>query len=306
MDKPYWLKVSLTADGELAEAISEVLSRFTPNGVAVESDVIYNDAEDVGTPVGPARVYAYLPIDEKIDDTRQKILEAFWHLNQIMPVPEPTFEDVVEQDWVEVFKQFYHPIPIGQKLLVLPAWAEQTDLGRIAVRIDPSNAFGTGTHPSTQLCLELIEKYTHPGWNAIDVGCGSGILSIAALKMGAEKALAVDVDAASVRSTYDNAKANEVADRVENGSGSVEEILTGQFSITNAQMVMVNILAPIILRLFDMGLADLVKPDGLLLLSGILDEQGEKIEAAAAARSFTLLEKVNRNDWVAFAFKKSA
>jgi len=302
--KPSWLKVSLTADGELAEAISEVLSRFSPNGVAVESDVIYNDAEDVGTPVGQIRVYAFLPLDEQIEQTKHKVAEAFWHLNQIMPVPEPSFEEVAEKDWVEVFKQYYHPIPIGQKLLILPAWAEQADLSRIAVRIDPSNAFGTGTHPSTQLCLELLEKHTQPGSTVIDVGCGSGILSIAAVKLGAYRALAVDIDYAAVRATQENAQANQVFGQIDTGYGSVKEIREGQFSLNNASLVVVNILAPIILRLFDSGLADLVKPNGLLLLAGILAEQGPAIEAAAIERGFELLEKVFSSDWVAFAFQR--
>ncbi|NPV57877.1 MAG: 50S ribosomal protein L11 methyltransferase, partial [Anaerolineae bacterium] len=122
MDKGDWMEVRLTVDGELAEAVAEVLSRYAMNGVVVESDVRYNDAEDEGTPYGPVRVYAYLPLDEHIDDTRHRIEEALWHLGSIQPIPDAEFNLVRNQNWMEAWKQHYHPIPIGDRLMVLPAW----------------------------------------------------------------------------------------------------------------------------------------------------------------------------------------
>jgi len=299
-----WLEVSLTVNGELAEAVAEVLDRYASNGVVYESGVVYNDAEDEGTPIGPVRVYAYLPVDEYLEEKRQRLSEALWHLGRIQPLPEAAYRTIEDEDWMSAWKVHYHPIPIGQRLLILPAWIEQKDLDRVAVRIDPSMAFGTGTHPSTQLCLEVVEKYVQPGQSVIDVGCGSGILSIAALKMGAQRALGVDIDSASVRSTRENAAANGVEHSLEVGLGSVNEVRQGQFSLRQAPLVLANILAPVIIRLFEAGLADLVSSGGLLALSGILDEQGASVRAAAEAKGLLFAEQRQMGDWIVLVYRK--
>jgi ribosomal protein L11 methyltransferase len=298
----HWLEVSLTVNGELAEAVAEVLSRFVSGGVVTESGVIYNDAEDEGTEYGPVRVFGYLVVDEHLEDNRRQLSEALWHLGMIRPLPEPTFRTIEDEDWMAAWKQHYHPIPIGKKLEVLPAWIEKHDETRIAVHIDPSMAFGTGTHPSTQLCLEMVESYTLPGQPAIDVGCGSGILAIAALRLGASHALAVDIDNASIKSTNENAAANQVQQNLECALGSVTDILQGKFSLRRAPLVLVNILAPVIIRLFDAGLADLVAPAGMLVLSGILAEQAEDVKTAAQQHGMQFKEIRQIEDWVALAF----
>lgn len=296
---PRWLEVSLTVDPELAEAISELLSRFVSNGVVVESGVTYNDAEDEGTPFGPAKVYGYLAIDEHIEETRQRLEEGLWHLGQIQAIPEASFRVIDDEDWMAAWKQHYRPIPIGKRLLILPAWIDEPPGGRIAVKIDPSMAFGTGTHPTTQLCMELLEETVVPGQSVIDVGCGSGILSIGALKLGAAHALAVDIDNAAVRSTRENAQANGVFERIETGLGSVAEVREGQFSIRQAPLVLANILAPVIIRLFEAGLASLVSPGGKIVLSGILDTQAQDVIRAAEAKGLRKIDQRQINDWVA-------
>src|SRR5450759_1354314 len=298
------MEVSLSVNGELAEAVAEVLDRYASNGVVYESGVTYNDEEDEGTPFGPVKVYAYLPVDKYLDEKRQRLSEALWHLGRIQPLPEAVYRTIEDEDWMAAWKVNYHPIPIGQRLLILPAWIEQEDHSRIAVRIDPSMAFGTGTHPSTQLCLEIVEKYVQPGQTVIDVGCGSGILSIAALKMGAQKALGVDIDSASIRSTRENGAANEVEDRLEVGLGSVDEVRQGQFNLNTASLVLANILAPTIIRLFAAGLADLVAPCGLIALSGILAEQGPSVRAAAEAKGLVFVEQKQSGDWIVLVLKK--
>lgn len=304
MAEARWLEVSLSVNGELAEAVAEVLDRYASNGVVYESGVAYNDEEDEGTPFGPVKVYAYLPVDKYLDEKRQRLSEALWHLGRIQPLPEAVYRTIEDEDWMAAWKVNYHPIPIGQRLLILPAWIEQEDHSRIAVRIDPSMAFGTGTHPSTQLCLEIVEKYVQPGQTVIDVGCGSGILSIAALKMGAQKALGVDIDSASIRSTRENGAANEVEDRLEVGLGSVDEVRLGQFSLSTASLVLVNILAPTIIRLFAAGLADLVAPGGMIALSGILAEQGPSVRAAAEEKGLVFVEQKQSGDWIVLVLKK--
>jgi ribosomal protein L11 methyltransferase len=301
----HWLEVSLTVDGELAEAAADVIGRYTSQGVVMEQAVKYNDAEDVGTPYGPIRVFGYIAVDTTLEQKRQHLEEALWHLGQIQPLPPLSFKKIEDQDWMQAWKEHYHPIPIGQKILILPAWLESEYPDRISVKIDPSMAFGTGTHPTTQLCLALLEKYLKPGQNVIDVGCGSGILSIGAIKLGAAKALAVDIDNAAIISTHENAQLNGVDEWIETGVGSAEDIHGEQYSFENAPVVVANILAPVIVRLFsEQNLADLVEKKGIILLSGILDEQAAAVVAEAQEHGLELIETMQINDWVALAMRR--
>lgn len=304
MADPRWLEVSLTGNGEIVEAVSEVLGRFVSGGVVTESGVEYVDAEDEGTPVGPVRIFGYIAIDENLEDTRQKLEEALWHLGQIQPLPELQFRYIKDENWMAAWKEHYRPIPIGKKLLVLPAWLNNTFPDRVAVRIDPSMAFGTGTHPTTRLCLEAIETYIESGKPVIDVGCGSGILSIAAALLGASQILAVDIDNAAVISTKENATANGVLDQIETGIGSVKEVKNGLFSRRRAPLVVANILAPVIIRLFDAGLADLITSDGKIILSGILAEQADNVNESAVTNGLHAVDKLQMDDWVAMIYSK--
>jgi ribosomal protein L11 methyltransferase len=298
-----WLEVSLLVDGELGEAVAEVLDRYTSGGVVVESGVTFVNDEDEGTPSGPVKVYGYIINDANIEENRHRVEEALWHLHAIRELPQPQFKPIADENWMAAWKEHYHPIPIGKKLLILPAWIKQEDTSRIAVKIDPSMAFGTGTHPSTQLCLELVEQYTKPKHPVIDIGCGSGILSIAALKLGASHALGVDIDAASIKATGENSAANDVLEHVETGLGSVAEIKAGQFSIKRAPVVLANILAPVLIRLFNVGMADLVEPGGVIILAGILAEQADNVLESASDHGLTYVERRQIGDWVALVCK---
>jgi ribosomal protein L11 methyltransferase len=302
-----WLEVSLTVNGELAEAVAEVLARFAPNGVTTEQGVKFVNDEDEGTATGPISVRAYLPMDEKIDETRQKLEESLYYLGTIRPLPAPTFTPIADQNWMEAWKQNYKPIPIGKRLVILPTWLDSPDPQRVPIKIDPGMAFGTGTHPTTQLCLELIEKFFvgadgHLPLRVIDVGCGSGILSIAALKLGAASALGVDIDPESIKNSRANADLNGIGRELILGLGSVKEILESKFAFRRAPLVMANILAPVILRLFEAGLAELVEPRGVLILSGILQEQAQSVIEGAQAKGLGLNERRVMGDWVALMF----
>jgi ribosomal protein L11 methyltransferase len=295
-----WLEVSLTVNGELAEAVADVLARFAPNGVTTEQAVDFINDEDEGTPVGPITVRAYLAADDKLEETRQKLEESLYYLGMIQPLPTPVFTPLRDQNWMEAWKERYQPIPIGKRLIIVPAWLESPDASRISIKIDPGMAFGTGTHPTTQLCLELLESYIPKDGSIIDIGCGSGILSVAALKLGARFALGVDIDETSVKASRENADANGIpAGQFAVGLGSVTEILAGRFQIRDARLVVVNILAPIIIRLFDVGLIHLVTPGGVFILSGILAEQAEGVISSANAQGLKLIEKCQIGDWVA-------
>ncbi|HVM73212.1 MAG TPA: 50S ribosomal protein L11 methyltransferase [Anaerolineales bacterium] len=302
-----WIEVSLTVSGELAEAVADVLARSAPNGVTTEQAVDFLNDEDEGTPMGPVTVRAYLPADEHLEETRQKLEQGLYYLGMIQALPAPTYTPIADQNWMEAWKERYHPIPIGKRLIIVPAWLKSPEAARLPIKIDPGMAFGTGTHPSTQLCLELIEA-TCDGMTAaersaqavIDVGCGSGILSIGALKLGMGFALGVDIDEASVKASRENADTNEIPpERFAVGQGSVSEILEGKFPIRQARLVLANILAPIIIRLFGMGLAELAAPGGKLVLAGILAEQAEAVQACAEEHGLKLVEKRRMGDWVA-------
>ena len=290
----------MTVDGELAEAVAEVLARFAPDGVAIESTAVYADEEyEGGRAVGPLRVCCYLPADTDVEETRQKIEQALWYLGRISPMPAPQFKLIQEVNWVETWKQHYHPILVGMRLVVLPSWIEDYPEDRIPIRIEPGMAFGTGTHPSTQLCMALAESQVLQGKPVIDVGCGSGILSVAALKLGASKALGVDIDLEAIGASQQNAALNGVSERLEVSIGSVSDVRLGKFSIRQAPLVFANILAPIIVRLLKDGLAELVTPGGSLILSGILAEQEETVLEAAHAHGLRLCESRQIADWLA-------
>ena len=303
----HWIEVRLTTDGESAEALADVLGRFVSKGVVIESITRFNPRTEENEPTGGVAVVGYLAADEHLEGKRRQLEEALWHLGQITPIPQPDFTPIQDQNWMAAWQQHYHPVPLGEHILVMPAWIEP-DQGesRNVVRIDPALAFGTGTHPSTQLCLRLLEQHLQPREAVIDVGCGSGILSIAALKLGAVHALAVDTDSQAVRATRENAAINQLSpEQLETGQGSVKEILAGQFSIQQAPLVVVNILAKVIINLLEGGLAGLVEQgDGTLLLSGILTDQVDNVLRTAQEAGFSLFEQLRDGDWVSLAMKK--
>lgn len=332
MSEKSWLEVSLKVDGEMAEAVAEVMARYMPGGVVIESTAIAPDPEGEGHLAGPLLVSGYLPVDINLEDTRRRLDEALWYLGRIRPLPALQFKTIQEKDWTEAWKLHYQPVPIGRRLIVQPAWIEAHNMGRIPIRIDPGMAFGTGTHPTTQLCLEMLEDWflsrgqRAPSGDAvdrprvgvqpltgdifrsaqsfevldvIDIGCGSGILSIAACKLGAQRVLGVDTDSQAIAVARENAALNGVVDHLEFGVGSVADIRAGAFSIRQAPLVLVNILAPVIIHLLEEGLGELITPEGFMILSGILDEQLNGIEAALREFGLRVLDHRRKGDWVA-------
>lgn len=288
----------MIVDGELAEAVAEVLARFVPNGVAIEATRIVPDIDGEGRGEGPLRVCGYLPTDADQEETRQRIEEALWYLGRISPLPPVQYKHIQEVNWVEAWKQHYKPIEIGRRLIVLPAWIEEAPTGRVAVRIEPGMAFGTGTHPTTQLCLAAAETWVQPSQPVIDVGCGSGILSVAALKLGASHALGVDIDEEAPPACRQNAQINGITHGLEIELGSVAEVRRGDFSIRQAPVVFANILAPVIIRLLEAGLADLATPEGVLVLSGILAEQEGAILQAVEKHGLQVRQRSQIGDWI--------
>ncbi len=305
-----WLEISLTLDSELAESVADVLAPYAHQGVSIESTAVTANAEDEGHPVGPLRVRAYLPADDvtALETARQKIEQGLFYLNMIRPIPAPSYTPVADADWAELWKANYKPIRIGNRLLVIPSWlanpltrtTQPPNYPTIPILMDPGMAFGTGTHPTTQLCLALLEDHLKPGDTVLDLGCGSGILAIAAAKLGAKSVLAVDIDDDSIRATKENAEINGVADKIETVLGSLSN---PQSLITNYQLTVANIIAPVIIRLLgpEEGLAQTLAPNGLLVVSGILAEQGGDVTAALNRAGLSVVDRRQMGDWVAMA-----
>ncbi len=305
-----WLEVSLIVSAEAAEAVSEVLSRFAPEGVAIEATRFEVTPDDHGLPVGDVIVRAYLPADDTVEETRARLEESLWHLGQILPLPTPGYTPIAEADWSEAWKANYKPIRIGKRIVVIPAWlygstaahpgAARDDIPIIII-MDPGMAFGTGTHPTTQLCLAAVEKHLQPGQPVIDLGSGSGILAIAAARLNAGHIYAYDIDAEAVRVARENIAANGVADHISVEKGSLAELLAAG---ANAPFVLANLLAHTLINLFDQGLAQLVTPGGLIVLSGILDSQAFEVIAALKRHGLTLAAQEKLEDWVALIARK--
>jgi len=293
-----WLEGTLVLDDELAEPVADVLARFAPGGVALGYDNVDPDPERPHA--GPFRVQAYLPADENLPATQAALAEALWHLGQIRPLPEPALRFVENQDWSESWKRHYRPLRLGRHLVIIPSWAT-TALGPddIPVLVDPGMAFGTGTHPTTQLCLELLEENLRPGMTVIDLGCGSGILGLAALRLGAGLVLALDTDPEATRATQDNARLNQIGANLRTHLGSLTDLLQGGVQPGRAPLVVANILAGTLARMLGEGLPRVLEPGGRLILSGILREQSAEVEAALEASGMTLVEQRSREDWVA-------
>jgi ribosomal protein L11 methyltransferase len=304
-----WLEVSLVVSGEAAEAVADVLSRYAPEGVALEATRLDVSPEtDETRPAGEVRVRAYLPASAELEATRQQLEEALWHLGQLLPLPAPEYRSVAEADWAEAWKSNFRPIRIGRRLHIIPAWLNPP-LGPndVAVRLDPGMAFGTGTHPTTHLCLQAIERHLQPGQPMLDLGTGSGILAIAAAKLGAGPILAVDIDDEAVRVARENAAANGVAERITLDKGSLAEVLAGRYGPqwVGVPFVVANILARVIVDLLGQGLAQTVAPGGLLVLSGILDSQAYQVRAALAPLGLTVVAQEQIDDWVAIMARQA-
>jgi ribosomal protein L11 methyltransferase len=193
----------------------------------------------------------------------------------------------------------FHPIRIGRRLMVVPAWLDPPlEPEVIPIRLDPGLAFGTGTHPTTQLCLVALERHLTPGTSVLDLGTGTGILSIAAAKVGAGPILALDTDPEAVRVARENIAANRVADKIRVEQGSLAEVLAAQLGMAQTPLVVANILANVIINFFEQGLTQAVTPGGLLILSGILHTQTPEIRARLQWYGLEQLAQEHMEDWV--------
>jgi ribosomal protein L11 methyltransferase len=294
-----WIEVSMEVDGEAAEAVADVLQRYGHQGVAIEQAGFYIETwEDEVPPADRLTVRAYLPEDERAETAKQQLEEALWHLGKLYPMPTPQYKVIDEEDWAEAWKANYHPLRLGRHLFIRPLWIEQSgEPGDIVIALDPGQAFGTGTHPSTQLVLEAAEDLLEnwPGAKVLDLGCGSGILSIAAVKMGAAQVLALDTDPIAVRATQENAAANGVADQITAQTGSLDSLI---HAATRFDLALVNILAKVIVGMCKQGLGNVIRPGGVGVFGGIIQEQADEVETALRSTGLTPYKRRFSGEWV--------
>lgn len=303
--KQAWVEVSLQVNGELAEPVADVLADRVPGGVVME-EIDPAPGEGEGQP--RIRVYGYLPVDDSLQDRKTDIERALWHLGQIETLPQPSFQPLEGQDWRTAWQKNYRPISLGKRLIVVPSWMESPDEEREAIFISPGMAFGSGTHPSTQLALAMVDRVLLERDAApevmIDIGCGSGILSIAAVKLGVPAVWALDHDPQAVRVAEENVLENGVQGQVRVREGSVADIVGGSLGIQQAPLVCANIIAPVLKTLFQERLRDLVQPQGILILSGILDEQAPDMVDLLREHGFCPIARLQQDDWVALRSQK--
>lgn len=291
-----WVEVSIEVDGEAAEAVSEVFNRFGRGGAVIETTYSTTDAYRYDDR-HPVLVKTYLPPDDA--DTRQRLEEALWHLAQLYPMPDPRFRVLSENDWAEAWKKSYRPLRIGERLVIVPSWFNfEPGPDDVVVELDPGMAFGTGLHPTTRNCLVAAERWVRPGQDVLDMGAGSGILSIAAARFGARSVLAVERDPIAIPIARENAARNGVQDLVRVVEGSLE-VVNGQFDL-----LLINILAEVIASLVEQGLLEHVRPGGHLIASGIVEDREPIVWAAVEGAGARIVERLQDKDWVTLIGEK--
>lgn len=301
----YWLEVKVVTDGEGAEAVAEALKPYAHDGTVVLEQL--GDESDSRADALEPDVTVKIVLHEK-DDTparRRRIEETLYHLGRLYPLPAPEFRKVADEDWANAWKEHYQPIRVGSTLWIRPSWLSASDpdsYGHVAgptdnvIILDPGMAFGTGTHPTTQMCLSMLEQKVREGDHVLDVGTGSAVLSIAAAKLGGARILGIDTEEQAVVAADLNVSSNSVQQQVEIRRGTLATVREKPWDI-----VVVNILAEVIKSLLaEAGLLNYVKDDGYLLLSGILDEQGQGVREAVAGAGGMVKDVQRVRDWISF------
>ena len=300
-----WEQFQIEVDLDQADILVNLLGEIIPGGLVLEKNYGSRFPHELENFQGPARLIGYYPIElsQEIQTRISLILESS---GREALLSEIEYSSLVNRNWATTWQERYHPLPIGNRFAVVPTWLENPFANRIPIWMDPGMAFGSGTHPTTQLSLALLEDAlfeSTPG-EMIDVGCGSGILSIGAAKLGVRTVVGLDIDPDAVRIATENGKANGVADSVSFKEGSVSDIIGADGPLHTAPLVVANIIAPILADLFGEGLGNLVIPGGKIILSGILMEQLPMMIAHLGEGGFVLSDQEHSEDWVGLIAEK--
>jgi len=302
-----WLELTVQAHPEAVESVNELLHRYTSGGLAIEEPIeLINEGQEYRVLTGqPIKVHVYLPIDGTEQEVCQQIAEGLWHLSSLWPqsIGDLQTRVVDEADWANAWKDYYHVTHIGQRLVIRPSWRDYTPKDdEIVLELDPGMAFGTGLHPSTRMCLEQIEQRTRPGMSVLDVGTGSGILALAATKLGAASVYCIDSSSIAVESATINSAANHLSDRITVVLGELDEIeverMAGQYDL-----VLANIIASVIGSIASY-LARVLAPGGILITGGIIQERRHEAEQPLLAAGLKLIDQVINDDWITLIMQK--
>ncbi|MGE3907906.1 MAG: 50S ribosomal protein L11 methyltransferase [Chloroflexota bacterium] len=298
-----WLELSSVSEPEAADAVAEVFGRWG-RGVAIDQPVLQSPDGDGGW-IDPSQnvvVKTYIPVDEEAEEKRRLLEEAAWHLGRLRHVEPLQVKVIQEEDWASSWKRFFFPHRVGKRLVIVPSWRRRVrEPDDLIIRLDPGMAFGTGLHPTTRMCLALLEELVTPDDQVFDFGCGSAILSIAAALLGAKRIEAVDVDVIAVEVAKENARRNKVARKIHVRKATVEPGVTvpgAPFDVIAA-----NINA-YILKNAAPDLLGALKPGGPAILSGILATAADDVRTTFEGAGWEYVETRIEGDWIAMVVRR--
>lgn len=303
-----WTEITVNIPLQYTDLAAAIANMTVPYGIYIED---YSDLEQNAWDIAHIDL-----IDEELlsKDRKNSVIhiyisecdnaaEALEFLKERLAAEKIPFEvgsvGVDDADWNENWKKYFHTIEIGDKLAVVPSWEEYPNPdGRTVLSIDPGAAFGTGTHATTSLCLGILDQAVADGVKVLDIGCGSGILAIASVLLGAESAVGVDIDSQSVKTAKENAQINSISDKTEFIVGDLADKVSGKYNIVCA-----NIVADVIIRLLP-DVDAFMTDDGILIVSGIIDIRKDDVMAAVKENGFKVEAEAYRDNWCAFVLKK--
>lgn len=278
-----WYVVEFAIEDSVSEAAAEVLRAAGADGVAEE----WRKGQTY------VRGYWKDTEQERVVSMTVEALEKLIAVDLLADMPQFSIMTMEDQDWLEGWKQYFSPLDISDRLAVVPSWETYTTRpGQMVITLDPGMAFGTGSHGTTFTCLTALSDYLQPGMSVCDVGTGSGILAIAAVKLGAERVVGTDNDVLAARTAFENADKNEVSDKIDFRVTSLLEGVDGCFDL-----VISNIYAHVILQLIP-DLTRVLQDAGLFISSGYLTSQEADVRAALEADDYEILKRYEREDWV--------
>ncbi|USK58854.1 50S ribosomal protein L11 methyltransferase [Peribacillus asahii] len=311
-----WSEIAIHTTNEAVEPVSNILHEAGASGVVIEDPLeLIKERENVFGEIyqlNPADypdegvlVKAYLPVNSFLGETVEEIKLAINNLLLFdidLGRNAVSISEVNEEEWATAWKKYYNPVKISERFTIVPTWEEYEPVSsdELIIELDPGMAFGTGTHPTTVMCIQALERTVQKGDLIVDVGTGSGVLSIAAALLEAKQVQALDLDEVAVRSANINVKLNKVQDRVHVSQGNLLDGVEEQ-----ADVVVANILAEVIMRFTD-DVAKVVKPGGYFVASGIIQPKKDDVKAAIVASGFTIEETIQMEDWVAIIAKRNA
>lgn len=307
-----WTEIYIKTTEEASDAISEMLTTIGAGGVVIEDpneirrqiespgSLDYADQDFMDSLGTEVTIKAYFNEEHKPDELAALINEKLSFISQFLEVGRgyTGYERVDDQDWATAWKKHYKPFHISESVVIKPSWEEYDKQdGEIVIGLDPGMAFGTGTHETTRLCSQLLERYVEKGDQVIDVGCGTGILSIIALKLGAGRVAAVDIDEVAVRVTRENCEINGVVKDISVSRGVLSDLEPAQ-----ADIMVANIIADVIVDL-STQVPKYLKKGGILLTSGIIRERKEEVIETYTGMGFELVSVDEMGEWVAIVFR---